>query len=179
MNLRKRVEKLERVFKPTAPRVSTRDLTGVEWEELLAAVDGALMPADADLVQQIRALVEELAKVPWRNQTTKELYLTEDGQEQPTPHFFCYWLWGLQAGSWRLPDPIPREVLEGFCRLHGAVLRRCEDCLSAFGNACSYQHCPVCQSTRISVKKLIAPSCDAAWQYAPRPERAMAKSAKK
>jgi hypothetical protein len=176
MNLRKRVEKLELRCKPTALRVSTRDLSGLEWPKLLAEVYGALLPADADLFRQIMALAEERAQVPWHNETTKEMYLTEDGQEQPTPHFFITWLWGLHAGSWRLPQPLPREVLEGFCRLRGAVFRRCEDCLSALGNARSYDHCPVCQSQRIAVN-MGGPN--AAWVYTPGPHRRTGKRVKK
>ena len=173
MNLRKRVEKLERLFKPAARRVApTRDLTGMDWDKLLAEVDGALMDADADLVREIMALAHELAQEPWQNQTTKE-NLTAEGQEQPTPHFFIRWLCGLQDGSWRLPLPIPREVLEGFCRLHGAVYRRCEDCLCAVGNAIPYERCPVCQSERL------ATNLGGPWVLERRPEGATGKRPRK
>jgi hypothetical protein len=162
MKLHKRLEKLERHWKTKAVPVATRDLTGVEWEKVLAEVDSALAPADMDLVDQIMSFTRERAQVTWHNESTGERYLTDDGQEQPTPHFFIRWLWGLTEGCWRLPEPLPREVLEGFCCLRGTIVRRCEDCLSALGNGRSYEQCPVCQSERLSVSNMSGG--DPAWR---------------
>ena len=78
-------------------------MKGVAWQELFKAVGEGIDSADEDLAREILRLVAEAAKVPWHNQTTKEKYLDDKGEEIPTPHFFVIWLWGLAEGSWRLP----------------------------------------------------------------------------
>jgi hypothetical protein len=169
MNLHKRLEKLERLAKPAARKVPTRDMTGVAWKELLNAVGESIDAADEDLAKEILRLVAEAAKVPWHNLTTKEKYLDDQGQEIPTPHYFVIWLWGLEVGSWRLPPRLSREILQGFCRPYGAVLCRCEDCLAAFGNNQLFTECPVCHGSRLSCKYLAGPPWDPAWVYTPHP----------
>jgi hypothetical protein len=154
MSLRKRLERLENRLQVKALPVATRELTGMEWNQLLAEVDAAMQRTDTDLIKQIMTFTEELGQVVWQNEMTGEKYLTDEGHEQPTPHFFIRWLWGLHDGSWRLPDPVPRAVLEGFVSLRGAVLWRCEDCLTALGNGRLYDRCPVCQSMRLAVRNL-------------------------
>jgi hypothetical protein len=77
-------------------------------------------------------------------------------------------LLGLQHGSWSLPDPMPRSVLENFARRHGCVLRRCEDCRMGLPNGVViFQTCPVCGSSRLSHKKISGPPWDPNYVYTP------------
>jgi hypothetical protein len=170
MNIRRRLEKLELLARPVASKVANRDMKGVAWKELVKAVNEAIDDADVDLYAEILDLLEERAKEPLRDPITKVKDLDDEGREIPTPHFFTIWLWGLQEGSWRLPARLPREVLQGFCRRHGAVLFRCENCLLGLGNARLYAECPVCHSAEISCKNLGGPPWDSLWVYTPRPK---------
>jgi hypothetical protein len=122
-------------------------------------------PADEDLVAAIMAHVEDRARTPLKHGITPEPLHDEDGKPLFETHFFEYWLWGLGVGSWALPQPtIPRAVLEGFNDRHGCVLWRCQDCLTALGNASRYSVCPVCGSTEIRGKTLWK---DRHWEFTP------------
>src|SRR5262249_54162411 len=120
-------------------------------------------------VEQVLAFVEQQNSEPWRNLTTGELYLDGDGKEQPHPHFFQFWLWGLPEGSWSLPGHLPRTWWDTFASLHGAVIHRCGDCLCATGNAVIPAACPVCGSSRLQHKKLSGPPWDPPRIFTPLP----------
>jgi hypothetical protein len=144
---------------------ATRLLKGLEWEAVLQAVEGALDDADAAMLDAILAHVEEAARTPRGPPGDRD----EEGNPIYDTHFFEYWLWGLQEGSWALPQPIPRAVLEGFNSRCGCVLWRCEDCRTGLGNGRRYGSCPVCGSANLSHKKLSGPPWDSHWQYTPLP----------
>jgi hypothetical protein len=97
-------------------------------------------------------------------------YWYEGCEQEFETHFFVYWLWGLQEGSWALPVPVPRAVLEGFTSRCGCVLWRCEDCLTGMGNGSRYNACPVCGSANRSQKKLSGPKGHRHWEYTPLPQ---------
>jgi hypothetical protein len=171
-SFKRRLAKIEGAVGRLVGKNPTRSLQGCTHDAIWDAVEAAIDPADQDVVERIAAHVRELAAVPWQNQTTKEKYLDEDGKVQPTPHFFIFWLWGLEAGSWNLPKRIPRAVLEGFDSRWGAVLHRCEDCRTGLGNGHGpFSTCPVCGGGQLSCKKLSGPPWDKHWQYTPLPMR--------
>src|SRR5262245_34457945 len=131
---------------PGPPR--TRLLKGLEWKAVLEAVWAALDPADADLFGAIHAHVEERARTPRTNSRGDGPERDGQGNVLFEVHHFVYWLWGLEEGSWALPEPIPRAVLEGFRGLYGRVAWRCEDCRTALANGRRYAACPACGSHR-------------------------------
>jgi hypothetical protein len=135
----------------------TRCLKGLPWEQVVDAVLGAVEPGDGDLLESILAHVEERGKVQVLEPSTLEPMVDGDGKPVCETHYFFYWLWGLQEGSWNLPVPLPRVVLEGFNARHCAILWRCEDCRTALANAREKWRglpCPVCGSARQSFKCL-------------------------
>ena len=167
----RRLAKIETIAESMAHKKPTINVSGWADEKISEAVEHAIDCADEDLIEKILGYVDELAAIPLQNPLTKERILDEDGQELPTPHHFSYWIYGLTVGSWHLPKRIPRGLLEGFDDLHGAVLFRCEDCLTGLGNARRYGTCPVCHGPKISVKKLSGPPWDKHWEYTPLPRR--------
>lgn len=170
-SLVERVAKLTETMVQATLKKPTIDVSSWDHDRIIAAIDDAIDPADSELLERIIGHVNALHEIPWQNMTTKERYLDSGGKELPTPHHFTYWIWGLGEGSWHLPRKIPREVLEGFDRLHGYVMFRCEDCLTAFGNARLYETCPVCRSGNLSVRKLSGPPWRHPWEYEGRPRR--------
>ena len=170
MNLKNRVGRLlaqaQKRERLQRGKSVTRLLTGLEWEAVLDAVDKAIDPADQDLIAAIEAHVEEAARTALRHPTTGGPWHDESGEQLYQTHFFLYWLMGLRTGSWALPNPIPRAVLEGFNARYGCVLWRCEDCLTGLGNASRYSACPVCGSSNLSHKKL---AVTRHWEYTPLP----------
>jgi hypothetical protein len=141
----------------------------MEPKAICDAVGAALDPADGDLAASILALVDEAAKTPREAPPRNSEAWYEGCEQEFETHFFVYWLWGLAEGSWALPTPIPRSVLEGFNSRRGCVLWRCEDCLTGLGNGSRYASCPVCGSGNLSHKTLSGPPWDAHWQYTPLP----------
>jgi hypothetical protein len=152
-----------------AERRPTRDCTGLEWEALLEAVLTAINPADEDVVGKILGFVEAAARTPRIDWTTKEPYRDGAGQVVHQGHHFVYWLWGLQAGSWWLPERVPRAVLEAFAQEQGFVGRRCEDCRMATAQRLGggWAVCPVCGGSAVSHKKLSGPPWDPPHIYTP------------
>jgi hypothetical protein len=152
----------------------TRSLQGLDLDDVIQAVQGAIDPADADLFRSVLGHVEAAAQTPLRHPLTGGPWRDEDGTPLFDTHFFVYWLWGLEAGSWNLADPLPRTVLEGFNARHGAILWRCEDCLTALANGSRYATCPACGSANLSHKKLSGNEVDGwdpHWIYTPLPRR--------
>ena len=49
---------------------------------------------------------------------------------------------------------MPRSVMEAFNARYGCILKRCEDCLTALGNAVLFSTCPVCGSENLSYKDI-------------------------
>src|SRR5262245_47424785 len=109
-----RVARLSQTLVQRSAKKPTIDVTGWDHDRIIGAADQAIAPADSDVVDRIMAHVDTLHAIPWHNMTTKEKYLDSEGKEVPTPHFFTYWIWGLEAGSWHLPCQMPRAALEGF-----------------------------------------------------------------
>jgi hypothetical protein len=171
MSLKKRVDRLLAGARQANPACRgggrTRLLKGLAWEAVLEAVAGAVGPPDRDLLDAILAHVEEAARTPRRHPSTGEPWRTEGGKQLYETHHFVYWLWGLQAGSWALPEPLPRAALEGFRGRYGAILWRCEACLTALANGGRYATCPTCGSSDLSHKKLGGSEGVSHWQYTP------------
>jgi len=138
---------------------------------VLDAVGGAIADADEDLVTAILAHVDEAARTPREAPPRGSEFWYEGCEQEFQAHFFVYWLWGLTEGSWALPTPMPRAVLEGFNSRCGCVLWRCEACLTGLRNGSRYPLCPACGSASLSQKKLSGPPWDAHWQYTPLPAR--------
>jgi hypothetical protein len=147
----------------------TRLLKGLEFDAVCDAVEAAIDPADQDLLESILAQVEEAAKTRREAPSRNSDAWYEGCEQEYETHFFVYWLWGLSEGSWALPEPIPRAVLEGFNARCGCVLRRCEDCLTGLGNGSRYSACPVCGSDHLSHKKLYGPTGHRHYEYTPLP----------
>jgi hypothetical protein len=171
MRLNGRLKKLEAHCGagPAGPRGHTRLLKGATAEAVLDAVGEAIDPADEDVATSILAHVDEAARTPREAPPRGSEFWYEGCEQEFQTHFFVYWLWGLAEGSWALPAPMPRAVLEGFNSRCGCVLWRCEGCLTGLGNGGRYPLCPVCGSTNLSSKKLSGPPWDAHWQYTPLP----------
>jgi len=131
----------------------TRSLRGLETDAILDAVEAAVSPDDDELYERL-----------WDH--------VEVADDQGDTHYFLHWVWGLQEGSWALPVPMPRAVLEGFDRNCGCTLFRCETCKTGLGNARYYAACPTCGASRdrISMKKLSGPPWDPLWVYTPLPK---------
>jgi hypothetical protein len=125
--------------------------------------------ADEDVLDSILNFVEQAARTPRTPPPRESEYWYEGCEQESETQFFVYWLWGLAEGSWALPTPIPRSVLEGFNSRYGCVLWRCEECLTGLGNGSRHASCPVCGSGNLSHKKLSGPSGSAHWQYTPLP----------
>jgi hypothetical protein len=142
---------------------------GMPWNDLLEAVVAAVAQEDCDVLERIMGFVEERAATPYvENRLTGEPKKDEHGNIVYEIHHFIYWLWGLQEGSWSLPERLPRAVLEGFADRHGCVLWRCEDCFLGLANGRGYyDHCPVCGSDNISMKDL---SRSKHWEHYPVPK---------
>ena len=173
MNLNNRVSRLldEARGRERARRRkgTTRLLKGLEYEAVLNAVEAALDDADADLVESILGFVEKAAQTLREPPPQGSDNWYEGCEKEFETHFFVYWLWGLSEGSWALPTPMPRSLLEGFNSRYGCVLWRCEDCLTGLGNGSRYATCPVCGSENLSQKKLYGPTGDRHWEYTPLP----------
>src|SRR5262249_52944473 len=138
----------------------TRSLKGLSTEDVLAAVEVAVDPADRDLLAKIEALCEERGKVLLRHPHTGEPWLDENGEQFCDVHGFVYWRVGLGLGSWTLPEPIPHAFLEGFNDPHAMVLARCENCQCGVTNVYRWRghlNCPACGSGNVSAKKLSMP----------------------
>jgi hypothetical protein len=108
------------------------------------------------------------------------------GEQIRDTHGFVYWLWGLQAGSSSLPEPIPHEFMLAWRNGHAnhpagaspVPVRRCEDCLLVLPNCTAdgfgpcLAPCPACGSDNISWKDLSGNEVDGwdpMWVYTPRP----------
>jgi hypothetical protein len=170
MNFDHRLQRLEGKASQVivAKEVEKRLCKGMAWDELLCAVEDGIRPEDEDLIQQILGYADEAAATPLRdygNGQDGELVLDEEGKPVYDHHFFVSWLWGLQAGSWTLPEKLARRFLEGFCHRHGMVRQRCEDCLCGLGNAISYDACSICGSDNLSHKYLGGPPWDPDFIY--------------
>jgi hypothetical protein len=190
MNLLYRVKKLLQVAKdnpavilqrgPT--RGLTRSLKGKPWPEILRAVEAALDPADAEVVDQILRHVGEVGHIPstavvQRADGTWGNPLEEDGSPVLQTHGFTQWLWGLQEGWAWLPKRLPRVVLESWCGHEWGTFSgrrwwdpivgvRCADCKMALPNwhaktgsmnCGAWARCPVCGSDRIGFRTLSKP----------------------
>jgi hypothetical protein len=139
-------------------------LTGLSLEEVIDAVDAAINPDDEDLAKLIVALVEEAASTLREPLPRGSEFWYEGCEQESETHYFMWWLAGLQAGSWCLPVPIPRAVLEGFRDRKGSISWRCEDCLTALANGARYSVCPTCGSCNLSYRSL---AVGREWEYTP------------
>src|ERR1700730_2399770 len=133
MNVHRRLERLEQLAARLNPANKTKNrlCEGMEGEEIERLVKEAMVEADSDLWENIVDFVQEAAATPERDYCAEkngELVLDEEGNQVYDHHYFVSWLWGLEAGSWSLPESLPRSFLEGFCSRHGMVRRRCENC---------------------------------------------------
>jgi hypothetical protein len=171
MSLGRRLERLETEYALDGGGLpgKTRSLKGLPWPEVCEAVLAAIDPADEDLFEAIHTHVETAAHTLREAPSRKSDAWYEGCEQEFEVHFFVYWLWGLPVGSWALPEPVPRAVLEGFNARYGCVLARCEDCLTGLGNGNRYSTCPVCGSEYLSCKKLSGPPWDPHWVYTPLP----------
>jgi hypothetical protein len=149
----------------------TRLLKGLEFDAVCDAVEAAIDPADEDLLESILTHCDAAAERPLHDPplSPNHDYFYPGCNEERDVHFFLYWLWGLEIGSWALPDPMPRAVLEGFNAPCGCVLWRCEDCLTGLGNGSRHSACPVCGSDNLSHKKLSGPTGHRHYEYTPLP----------
>jgi len=137
-------------------RVIMKSLRGLEWEQVIAAVDAAVLPESDEVLAGIVDHVEEFHQRPARELPNGEMW--EDS------HGFSMWLQGLQDGWALLPPVIPQAVFLAWrngSANHPAggtpvPTYRCEDCLmvlpncdeSGFGNC--LRPCPVCGSERLA-----------------------------
>jgi hypothetical protein len=149
----------------------TQLLKGQTHDAVCDAVAAAIDPADEDVFASILAHLEKAAQTPREAPSRASDAWYEGCEEEFDTHFFVYWLWGLAEGSWALPSPVPRAVLEGFNTPCGCVLWRCEDCLTGLGNGSRYASCPVCGSANLSHKKLYGPTGHRHFEYTPLPHR--------
>jgi hypothetical protein len=141
---------------------------GKDLQTILEMVDETLDPQDEDVVKRILDFVEEAERTPYIDWSTNEPFRDDEGQIIHEQHHFVDWLQGLQAGSWSLPERMPRVVLEHYAERHGIVLRRCEDCLMAMPQRLGgWNVCPVCGGERISWKKTTGPPWDPEHIYTP------------
>src|SRR5215472_9922905 len=135
MNLDKRVDRLLEKARGRnragRGKGRTRLLAGLGTDAVFDALDAALDAADEDILNSVVGFAEEAARTPLRHPTTGGPWYDDGGNQLFDTHFFVSWLRGLREGSWALPEPTPRAVLEGFNARHGCVLWRCEDCLTA------------------------------------------------
>jgi hypothetical protein len=116
MNTRKRVEKLleqaRQLSKSRQPEHRLLTCRGKDLQTTLELVDETLDPQDEDVVKRILDFVEEAARTPYIDWSTNEPFRDDEGQIIYEQHHFVDWLQGLQAGSWSLPERMPRVVLE-------------------------------------------------------------------
>jgi hypothetical protein len=144
MSLNERIKAVERLVGPLRRRREGLSCKGLDFAEILTRVEAAIDPADEDIVERILAHYNAAAATPWKNQTTGEPYLDDDGVQLNEMHFFGEWLSGLQQGWFSLPARLPRGLLETFDRRYGCLLWRCEDCRAGHGNAVVRSACCVC-----------------------------------
>jgi hypothetical protein len=135
----------------------------MEWEALLRAVEGTLLPESAEAVEEI--LNQDEA---YRQQTRRE---EPGGEVDYKTHGFIQWLCALQDGWAALPEKIPHAVILAWRNGHanhpaGATpvpVCRCEDCRMVLPNCTVHGFgdyltpCPVCGSERIAWADLSKP----------------------
>lgn len=144
MNLHNRIKSAEQIVGTERRRREGLSCTGLDFAEILRRVADAIDSADDDLVGRILAHCDAAAATPWKNQTTGEPYLDEDGVQLNEMHFFYEWLIGLHHGWFTLPTRLPRALLATFDRRYGCLLFRCEICWAGHGNAVVSPACCVC-----------------------------------
>jgi len=173
MNVRGRLARLEALRGPENGGLpgKTRSLKGLDHEAVCDAVEDAVADEDAGLLEAVDALALEAERTPRLRYEGGAMvpWLGDDGEQLFETHHFSYWLWGLGLGSWSLPLKMPRVILQAFNDKHCALLRRCEDCLTALPHSDGYRHwaaCPTCGSDYLSYKQLWMPG-GAHYEYTP------------
>src|SRR5258708_155240 len=121
---RNRLRKLHEVLVARPDKGRTRCLKGMDIGAVCAAVDAAINVGDQDVITAIVAHVEKAARKPLAHPRTGGPWYDDDGEQLFETHGFVYWLAGLQVGSWALPEPLPRPVLETFNAENALVFRR-------------------------------------------------------
>jgi hypothetical protein len=144
VNLNKRIKTLEKRLGPERRRRDALSCQNLDFDEILKRVDAAIDQADEDIVERIIAHCHDASATPWKNQTTGEPYLDEQGAQLNEMHFFEEWLIALQHGLFSLPARLPRALLETFDRRYGCLLHRCENCMAGYGNAVVHSVCCLC-----------------------------------
>jgi hypothetical protein len=135
----------------------------MEWEELLAQVDEALLPESEEAVEDIVRQAEQYHQRPPRD--------GPNGMKFYDRHGFFEWLEALQDGWALLPPRIPHAVILAWRNGHAnhparaspVPHRRCEDCLMVLPNCTPdgfgpcISPCPVCGSERLAWADLSKP----------------------
>jgi hypothetical protein len=132
----------------------TLDCRGMELEPLLNLVVDSIDYEEEELFYQVLDDADRVRQEPERHPGTQEFIKDDDGQVVYKEHPFGYWIYGLQAGSFRLPVCTPREFLQEFLG-RPWLTRRCARCLAWLPD--QYQPswtCPVCGGEDIEHKDI-------------------------
>jgi hypothetical protein len=169
-NLKARIERLAKAMNKAvviqakqAARPRMLDCKGMEWRELLNALDAAVPEESFEVVEDILRQMEEYHARPPR-----ELH---NGEQVHELHGFYRWLHALRLGWGKLPERIPPVVLLAWRnghRDHPAHATpvphiRCQDCLMLLPNCTpegfggSVNPCPICRSDQLFYMNLWAP----------------------